>query len=127
LIAEAFRVETGVSLLHVRAGRLKLLAIAGKSRLAEFPEVVTPADSGVGGLGSGTIFVMMAPAGTSRAIVDRVDAEVVALLRTDGFSVRLKTMNLGAVANTPAEARANLQADHRRPGKLLRKAGVKLD
>ena len=157
LIAEAFRVETGVQIRHVpykglaaaltdlmggqidlvfdagvslpqvRAGRLKLLAVAGKSRLAEFPEVATLAESGIGGLESDTTFVMMAPAGTPKPIVDRVNAEVVALLRSDEFSARLKTMNLGAVANTPAEARANLQADHLRLGKVIREAGVKLD
>ena len=119
--------DAGVSLPHVRAGRLKLLAVAGKSRLAEFPEVATLAESGIGGLESDTTFVMMAPAGTPKPIVDRVNAEVVALLRSDEFSARLKTMNLGAVANTPAEARANLQADHLRLGKVIREAGVKLD
>jgi tripartite-type tricarboxylate transporter receptor subunit TctC len=119
--------DAGVSLPHVRAGRLKLLAIAGKSRLAEFPEVATLAESGIAGVDADTTFVMMAPAGTPRPVVERVNAEVVKLLRSEDFRKRLEPMNLGAVANTPAEARANLQAEHLRQGKVIREAGVKLE
>lgn len=120
-------VDAGVSLPHLRTGKLKLLAVAGKSRLAEFPDVPTLAESGIAGFDSDTTFVMMAPAGTPKPIVDRVNAEVVKALRSDEFAARLKTMNLGAVANSPAEARANLQADHVRLGKVIREAGVKLE
>jgi tripartite-type tricarboxylate transporter receptor subunit TctC len=120
-------VDAGVSLPNVRAGKLKLLAVAGKSRLAEFPDVPTLAESGIAGFDSDTTFVMMAPAGTPKPIVDRVNAEVVKLLRSDEFTERLKKMNLGAVANSPAEARANLQADHVRLGKVIREAGIKLE
>ena len=121
------RAIDSVSLPNVRAGKLKLLAVASKSRLAEFPEVGTLAEAGIAGFDSDTTFVMMAPAGTPKAIVDRVNAEVVKLLRSDEFTERLKTMNLSAVANTPAEARANLQADHQRLGKVIREAGIKID
>ena len=120
-------VDAGVSLPHLRTGKLKLLAVAGKSRLAEFPDVPTLAESGIAGFDSDTTFVMMAPAGTPRAIVERVNAEVVKLLRSDEFTARLKTMNLGAAANSPAEARANLQADYVRLGKVIRAAGIKLE
>jgi len=68
----------------------------------------------------------MAPAGTPTAIVERVNAEVTRLLRSEEFAAKLKTMNLAAVANAPAEARANLQADHARLGKVIRAADIKL-
>lgn len=119
--------DAGVSLPQVRAGRLKLLAIAGKARLAEFPDVATLAESGIEGVDSDASFVMMAPTGTPKAVIDRVNAEVVKLLRSDEFTERLKPMNLSAVANTTAEARANLQADYRRQGKVIRDAGIKLE
>jgi len=119
--------DAGVSLPHVRAGRLKLLGIAGKSRLAEFPEVATLGESGIAGVDSDTTFVMMAPSGTAKPVVDRVNAEVVKLLRSAEFGERMKPMNLAAVANTPADARANLQADHQRLGRVIREAGIKLD
>jgi len=118
--------DAGVSLPNVRAGKLKLLAVASKSRLPEFPDVGTLGEAGIGGFDSDTTFVMMAPAGTPKAIVDRVNAEVVRQLRSDEFTAKLKAMNLAAVANTPAEARANLQADHVRLGKVIREAGIKL-
>ncbi len=97
------------------------------SRLAEFPEVATLTESGIAGFDSDTTFVMMAPAGTPDAVVARVNAEVVRLLRSDEFTAKLKTLGLGAVANSPAEARANLQADYVRLGKVISDAGIKLE
>lgn len=120
-------VDAGVSLPHLRSGKLKLLAVTGRSRLAEFPEVATLAESGIAGFDSDTTFVMMAPAGTPKAIVERVNAEVVRLLRSDEFTARLKTMSVGAVANSPAEARASLRADYVRLGKVIRDAGIRLE
>ena len=119
--------DAGVSLPNVRAGKLKLLAVASKSRLAEFPEVGTLGEAGIGGFDSDTTFVLMAPAGTPKAIVERVNAEVVSLLRSEAFTARLKTMNLAAVANSPDEARANLRADHLRLGEVIRKAGIRIE
>lgn len=122
-----FVIDAGVSLPHLRSGKLKLLAVTGKSRLAEFPEVATLTESGIAGFDSDTTFVMMAPAGTPDAVVARVHAEVVRLLRSDEFTAKLKTLGLGAVANSPAEARANLQADYVRLGKVISDAGIKLE
>lgn len=122
-----FVIDAGVSLPHLRSGKLKLLAVTGKSRLAEFPEVATLTESGIAGFDSDTTFVMMAPAGTPDAVVARVNAEVVRLLRSDEFTAKLKTLGLGAVANSPAEARANLQADYVRLGKVISDAGIRLE
>ena len=119
--------DAGVSLPNVRAGKLKLLAVASKSRLAEFPDVATLGEAGIGGFDSDTTFVMMAPAGTPQAIIDKVNAEVVRQLRSPEFTERLAKMNLAAVANTPAEARANLEADHVRLGKVIREANIRIE
>ncbi len=119
--------DAGVSLPNVRAGKLKLLAVAGSARLPEFPDVGTLAEAGLGGFDSDTTFVLMTPAGTPKPIVDRVNAEVVKLLRSDEFATRLRTMNLSAVANSPTEARTNLSDDHFRLGEVIKDAGVKLE
>ncbi|MFA7666926.1 MAG: tripartite tricarboxylate transporter substrate binding protein [Burkholderiaceae bacterium] len=119
--------DAGVSLPNVRAGKLKLLAVAGKTRLAEFPDVGTLGEAGIEGFDSDTTFVLMAPAGTPPTVIDRVNAEVVRQLRSPEFGERLARMNLGAVANTPAEAAANLAADHRRLGEVIRSAGIRID
>lgn len=118
--------DAGVSLPNVRAGKLKLLAVAGKARLAEFPDVGTLGEAGIRGFDSDTTFVLMAPAGTPTAIVERINAEVVKQLRSEEFASRLPTMNLAAVANSPAEARASLQADFLRLGKVIRDADIRL-
>jgi len=120
-------VDAGVSLPYLREGRLKLLAIAGKSRHSEFPNVPTLTESGLPGFDSDTTFVMMAPAGTPKPIIDRINAEVVRLLRSDGFTERLNALSLSAVADSPTEAQTSLRADHARLGQVIAKAGIKAE
>lgn len=112
---------------HVKSGKLRAIAVSSKTRTSALPDVPTFIEGGVPDFVVNSWVGVLAPAGTPKAIVERVNAEVVSLLRSEAFTARLKTMNLAAVANSPDEARANLRADHLRLGEVIRKAGIRIE
>ncbi|MBP7566081.1 MAG: tripartite tricarboxylate transporter substrate binding protein [Burkholderiaceae bacterium] len=119
--------DAGVGLPQVREGKLKLVTVVGRERLPEFPGVGTLAEAGVRGFESDATFVLLAPAGTPQAAIARVNAEVARALRTETVEAQLRTRNLRAIANSPAEAARALQADVQRQGRIIREAGIKVE
>jgi tripartite-type tricarboxylate transporter receptor subunit TctC len=74
-----------------------------------------------------TWFTAFAPAGTPKAIVDRLNAELGNALRDPGVASRLSAVAFDPVHRTPDDLAQRLKADHEMVGKLFRQLGVKLD
>ncbi len=85
--------DLSISLPQIKAGKLKVLATTGERRTAVLPDVLTVAESGYPGYAIGVWFAMFAPAGTPQGIVDKLNAETVAVLRDSAL-----------VAKSPADA-----------------------
>ena len=109
-VETAFVATAGV-LPHVRAGRLKGLAISGEERRPLAPNVPTIAESGYPGFHVETEFVLLAPAGTPDLIVTRVEREARAALRAPDVQKRIAALNMTPVASTAAEAIERIAAD----------------
>lgn len=88
---------------HVRSGRLKLLAVAGPVRSALLPDVPTVAESGLSGFGATSWGALLAPAGTPRAVIDRLHQESVAILQNAEVRARLGALGAEVVASTPEQ------------------------
>ena len=112
---------------HIKAGKLKGLAVAHARRSPALPDVPTLAEAGVRNAESGSWIALLAPAGTPAAIVAKVGADIrEAVAQPD---VKEKLVAQGAVpqASTPAELQALINADLARYGKIIREKGMKAE
>jgi len=112
---------------HVKIGRLRALAVTSARRSAAMPEVPTLAEAGVKGYASSTWYGLLAPRGTPRAIVLRLNTEVVALLKRPDVRERLLADGAEPIGNTPGEFGAFIKAEIERWAKVIRAAGIRAD
>jgi len=112
---------------HVQQGKLRALAVTTAERSQALPDVPTLAESGLQGFDMGTWFGVLAPAATPRPVVDKLNAEMVAILRSPGFGRRMAEIGAVPIGNSPAEMAQQIRSDTAKYGKLVREAGIKLD
>jgi tripartite-type tricarboxylate transporter receptor subunit TctC len=114
-----------VVLALVREGKLRALAAISPKRAAALPELPTAAEQGYPTFDVPIWFGLMAPAGTPKPIVDKVQAETARALASPELRKRWGDAGLEAVGNTPGEFAAVIAAEIPRWVKLIRDAGVK--
>ena len=113
---------------HIKAGRLKPLAIGGKSRLALLPDVPTFTESGFPDIPSNAWFGVFVPAATPREIVMKLHAELTRVLREPDFMEKeITAKGYELVASTPEEFAAFLIADSARNARAVKISGVKAE
>ncbi|MEG0003734.1 MAG: tripartite tricarboxylate transporter substrate binding protein [Comamonas sp.] len=102
----------GPSLLpHVTGGRLRALAVTSRKRLPQLPDVPTMEEAGVAGFEVSSWQALYAPAGTPKAIVDKLNQEVAAVLTAPEVVARFQQMGLTTAPMTPAEFAAFQRAE----------------
>lgn len=112
---------------HIRAGKLRPIAVANARRSSAFPEVPTIAESGVPGYEVSAWYGLFAPAGTSPAIVQRLQAEVASALKDPALLQRLSALGAEPAGSTPEELSRFVRSEHDKWGKVVRQAGIRLD
>ena len=112
---------------HWKSGRLRLIATGGMKRSEAFPDLPTIAESGVPGFDAMTWYGYMAPAKTPRAIVDRLQKEIAAIVHTPEVRDTFVSQANDPVVNTPDEFAKVIRNDADKWGALGKKLGVKLD
>ena len=108
-----------------KAGRLRAIAVTSAKRSSIAPEIPTIAESGVPGYDTSGWFGMVAPAGTPRAVIERLNTDMVKGITTPESRERLGTLGGDVVANTPAEFAAFIRTDHAKWAKLIAATGLK--
>jgi tripartite-type tricarboxylate transporter receptor subunit TctC len=111
----------------VRAGTLRALGISSLTRLSSAPEIPTIAEQGVPGFDATQWYGVVAPAGTPRGIVDRINAESARILRGAKLRPRLEAEGADPSPGTPEQFRELIIAERARWGELIRRANVQLD
>jgi tripartite-type tricarboxylate transporter receptor subunit TctC len=111
----------------VRAGQLKALGVSSLTRLASAPEIPTIAEQGVAGFDATQWYGLVAPAGTPREIVDRLNAESARILRGEKLRPRLEAEGADPAPGTPEAFRDFIIAERARWGDLIRRADVRAD
>ena len=112
---------------HVNSGKLKGLAVSTRGRSKAVPNIPTMAEAGVPGYEVSGWYGIVAPAGTPRAIIVRLNAEIIAQLRTQDVQDKLAANAAEAVASTPEEFRSYLAREIAQWGKVIKAAGIKVD
>jgi len=115
------------SLPHVRAGKMRALAVSTAKRFSGLPDVPTVAESGFPGFDVGFWLGTLAPAGTPRAVIGKLNAEMVRILRVPDVIERLGAMGVEIVGSTPEEFARVIRADVVKWGKVVRDSGAKAD
>jgi tripartite-type tricarboxylate transporter receptor subunit TctC len=113
------------TLQHVKTGRLRVLAVTGDQRASVLPDVPTIAESGLPGYRAATWFGILAPAGTPREIVTRLNAELARALASPDIVEHLKNEGADIVAGSPEQFRDFLKTEVERWGPVIRAAGIK--
>src|SRR5258706_5965906 len=112
---------------HVQGRRLRAIAMTGAKRSTAIPEIPTVAESGVPDYESGSWYGILAPTGTPREIIDLLNREIVAAVRSPDITDRLVTEAVIPVGNSPAEFAAHIQKAYTRIGNVIRSSGAKFD
>ncbi|WP_447742701.1 tripartite tricarboxylate transporter substrate binding protein [Variovorax boronicumulans] len=112
---------------HVNAGRLRALAQTGAQRVAAYADVPTVAESGYPGFEVNSWVGLLAPAGTPRAVVDRLQAEVRKVVTELAFQQRLREQGLTGIANTPEQFAAVLRTEQDKWARLVRERRLSLE
>ncbi len=109
---------------HIRAGAVKAIAVADAERNRHLPEVPTLIESGLPGMTSYSWFGVSGPAGLPRPIVDRLNAEIRAILGSAPVRQRYLDLTADAPDMTPAQYAAFVQEELRVWGEVVRAAGI---
>jgi tripartite-type tricarboxylate transporter receptor subunit TctC len=109
---------------HVKAGKLRLLAVGGAKRSPFLPDTPTMVEAGVPGYVNASWGAIIAPARTPKAIIERLNADIVAILNEPDTKERLAGLSAEVVANSPAEAAAFMNSEEARLSKLIRDVGI---
>jgi tripartite-type tricarboxylate transporter receptor subunit TctC len=112
---------------HVKAGRLRALAVSTPKRSSLVPDLPTIAESGLPGYDFAAWFVLLAPARTPPAIVERMHREVERILAMPETKARFVQLGAEPGSGTPAQVAAFLAGEVRRYEKVVRDAGMKVD
>jgi tripartite-type tricarboxylate transporter receptor subunit TctC len=112
---------------HVRSGKLRGLAVTTIKRSPAIPELPTMDEAGLRGYRVDQTYGMLAPAGTPPAIVDKLNAEIVSILRTPEISQRMSAEGATLVGNTPQEYRDYLLAEMKKWARVVKEAGIRAD
>ena len=112
---------------HVKSGKLRALAVLGKERLADFPGVQTAAESGMPGFEVDTWYGVLAPAGTPREIVTRLNAEFTRMMQAGEMRERLMALGVQPLSSTPERFGEFLKAEVAKWGAVVKESGARAD
>jgi tripartite-type tricarboxylate transporter receptor subunit TctC len=112
---------------NVKAGKVKALGIASPRRNAEMPDVPTLAEQGVSGGDFHQWLAFFVPAGTPRAVADKLNADTNRVLANPEVKQKFATLGMQAAPGTPEELAATLRADLVRWNKLVKEANIKVE
>jgi tripartite-type tricarboxylate transporter receptor subunit TctC len=112
-------------LQHVEAGTMRALAVSGSSRLKSAPNVPTVAESGFPGFEASQWYGILVPAGTPKAVVERLNTEIRTAMAAPEIAERLSLEGAEVWTNTSAEFRDHIAKEMVRWGDLVKRTGIK--
>ena len=112
---------------HIKSGKLRALAVVAPQRSAALADVPTVAEAGLKDFEVTTWYGVLAPAGTPRNVITRLNAELVKVMHSPEMKDKLAATGTEARTSTPEEFAAYIKSEMAKWGDVIRKAGVKAD
>jgi tripartite-type tricarboxylate transporter receptor subunit TctC len=116
-----------VALPHIRTGKLIALGVTSSARSPVVPDVPTIAESGLPGYEVGTWYGVLAPAGTPREIVNKLNNEIVKYLQKPEVREQLQRQGFEALSSTPDEFAAHIRTEIVKWAKVVKESGATAD
>lgn len=113
-----------VALSHIRAGTVKALGVQGEARAAAVPDVPTMAEAGFPDLGDAVWYIVMAPKGTPRPIIDRLNTAMKQALAVQATKDALGRANVVPTTSTAEQANTYLKAQVTKWATVVKEAGI---
>lgn len=115
------------ALPHIRAGKLKAIAVTGASRMALLPNVPTMVEAGLPGYESTLTYGILAPKGTPEPIVKEIHAQIAAALESGRLKETLAVEGADTLSGSPTEYAALIKSETAKWGKLIKDSDVRAD
>ena len=112
---------------HVKSSKLRAIAMTGAKRSPVLAQVPTVAEAGVPGYEASSWYGIVAPANTPRAIVERLNREIVAVVKSKDIQDRLISEAVTPVGSSPEEFSTHIKAEFDRMGRVIRDAKITLE
>jgi len=112
---------------HVKAGKLHAVAVSSTQRVASLPDVPTFIESGVADFEASSWVGLMAPAKTPKAVIDKLNAELNAVLADPAVRERLSGLGITPMPGAPEKFAAEIQRDLQRYGQVVKAANIKAE
>lgn len=110
---------------HVKAGKVRALAVNASNRSPEVPEVLTMKEAGVAGVEAGTFTAMLAPAKTPKSIVTRLNEDMNKVMKSPSVQQNFARYSAEVIGTTPAASQAFIKAEIEKWRKVVRAANIK--
>lgn len=124
---QIYFVETLPGLPHIRAGKLRALAVTSTRRSPVLPDVPTMAQAGIPGYEAISWYGVLAPAGTPREVINKLHAEIVRILATQEMRDRFAREGSEPVGSTPEQFAAFIKAEIAKWAKVIKDADIRAD
>jgi tripartite-type tricarboxylate transporter receptor subunit TctC len=112
---------------HIKAGKLRPLAVTTATRSPALPDVPTLDEAGLKGFNIGTWFGVLAPVATPKDIVARLNSEMVKIIKSPEFRQRMADIGADPIGDTPEQMAQTIKAETEKFGKLVKEANVVLE
>lgn len=112
---------------HIQSGRVRALAVSTAKRPKAIPHLPTVAEAGVPGYDAGVWYALLAPAGTPAAIVERLNREVLAVLKSREYAKLLFDAAIDPVGSTPEALGSYIRSEMAKWAKVVKSANIRID
>jgi tripartite-type tricarboxylate transporter receptor subunit TctC len=112
---------------HIKAGKMKVIGVSGLQRSALLPDAPTVAESGVPGYEVNVWFGMQVPAGTPRPVVDKLNHDIVTLLKEPDVVKRFRDQGVEVVASTPDQFSTLVRSEVAKWTQLIRDVNIRIE
>lgn len=119
--------STSAAIAHVKSGKLRAIAVTGPKRLSLTPEIPTVSESGVPGFEVTGWYIMLAPAGTPRGVIVKLNAEVVKAVQSPAVKERFASLGTEPVGNSPEACAEFIRSEIAKWAKVVKASGAKAD
>jgi tripartite-type tricarboxylate transporter receptor subunit TctC len=121
-----FSFDSGLTIPHIQAGKLRIIAVVGTARSPLFPDIPTTSEGGIDAQGD-SLFGVYGPRGVPREIVLRLNREIGRIMQTPEARGVLSKFAATVVTSTPEEFAAAQKVDRERYGAFIREANIRVD
>ena len=112
---------------YIDSGKIKVLAVTSIDRVPAIPNIPTMAEAGLSGYDLSAWYSIMVPAGTPQAIVDKLNTEIVKIIKSPEFTKRIEDMGGIPVGSRPEVVTELIKSDIPKWAKLAKESGAKVD